>query len=245
MALLSVRDKCIKRSGRYDLGTITEGSTAGTDAGMNWYINEGLKMLERRFTNMQSRAKRVGVLAVGEYLKIFPQARVIEDVWLIDSAGESFPVIRKEYQQIRDYYNERLSVMDNGTPAYWAPASVKIDPNLTIDEATFAIDDMDELVLSNTLGANGIVFAPPTDTEYTIEILGKFYSSPLSNDLDTNLWTENYEGLLIRAAMYQIELDHRNTEGARDWLAGIDNEIIGIDMDEVMFDTEEINEMEG
>lgn len=241
MTLLSVRNQFLKKSGRYDLGTID-----GLDNGANWYINSGQKMLDRRMANEFLLAKRLGVLEVGEYLKIFRQAKVIKNVWLTDpSDGSSFEPERKTYEQIRNFYGERLSVMTNGQPAYWAPAYVRLDPTLTIDEVTAQIDQMDEFVIDASTSSNGIIFAPPTDTEYQIDILGKFYTETLVDDADVSVWTESYEHVSVYAALYQLEVTHRNSTGAADWLNAIDNELIGIDMDGVEYDTDHISQMSG
>jgi hypothetical protein len=247
MTLLSTRDICLKRSGRYDLGTPTVGSTEGVDNGMDWFINEAVKFLDKRISNDQSRHKRIGKLAVDDYLLVFRQARTIENVWLVDeSDGSTIELDRKTYEEIRNFYSERISVVDSGTPEYWCPAYIKLDPDLTIDDLSdFTINSLDEYVIDSTARANGIIIASPTDTEYTVEILGKFYSTVLENNRDENFWTESNEGLLVKATLYQIEVFHRNMAGARDFIDAIDSELIGVDMDDVMFDTEEINRMEG
>lgn len=240
MSLKETRNEFLRKSGRYDLGSID-----GEDNGANFYINSGQRMLDRRMANEQLRAKRIGKLEVGQYIKIFPQAKVISNVWLInDTTGDIITLDRKTYQQIRDFYAQSFNVMDNSTPAYWCPAYVRLDPNLTIDEVPFEIDKMDEYVLGG-YKSNGIIFSPPTDTEYRIDVLGKFYTANLTNDGDKSIWTESYPNVLLYAALYQLEVTHRNSEGARDWLAAIDNELIGMDMDSVEFDTEHISQMGG
>jgi hypothetical protein len=196
-------------------------------------------------TNEDMLARRIMTLGVGEYIKVFGQMKVIRYVWLVDSSGNVSSPTRMTFQQIRDYYAQTLSVMDTGTPAYWAPAYVRIDPNLTIDGTEFTIDSFDEFVIDSTTASNGIIFAPPTDTEYTIDVLGKFYSTDMSADEDTSIWTELYPNVLLYAALYQLEVTHRNTSGARDWLGAIDNELIAIDMDSVDFVSEHIDQMEG
>lgn len=246
MSLLNVRDEFITKSGRYDLGTVSDGTVVGVDDGANWYIQAGQKWLDRRFNNDQHIAKRVGTLAIGEYLKIFRQARIIMNVWLIDqTTGDTNPMDRRTYAEIRDFFGKRLSVLDAGTPGYWAPAYVKMDPGTVIDDLQVPIDTLDEFVIDSSLESNGIVFAPPSDTAYYIDILGKWYSNPLEADGDVSMWTEGFEHVLVWAAQRQLEVSHRNTEGVRDWTAAIDDQLSDIDKDEVAFDTEEINQMEG
>jgi len=241
MSLLEIRNNFIRKSGRYDLGTID-----GEDNGANWYINAGQRMLDRRMTNDDLYAKRLGELEVGQYIKIFPQAKLIKDVWLInESDGAIITLERREYSQIRDFYAKSFSSIDSGTPEYWCRAFVKLDQSLKIDDVPFAIDSMGEYVIDGTTGANGIIITPPTDAAYRIDILGKFYNVNLTKDRDKNIWTESYPNVLLYAALYQLEVTHRNSTGAADWLAAIDNELIGIDMDSVELDTSHIDKMEG
>ena len=241
MSLVEIRNEFIRKSGRYDLGSVD-----GADNGANWYINAGQRMLDRRMANDDLYAKRLGTLAVGEYLKIFRFAKSITNIWLIDqSDGSTLELERKDYAWIRNEYGERLSAMDNGTPIYWAPAFVRLDPNLKISEVDFTLDQMDEYVIDASQSSNGIIFAPPTDTAYYIDVLGKFYSEKLVNNGDVSIWTELYPNILLFAAMYELEVTLRNTAGQEDWLAAIDNELIGIDMDRVDFDTNHISQMGG
>lgn len=242
MSLLEIRNEFIKKSGRYDLGTID-----GEDNGANFYINSGQRMLDRRMANEHLLAKRIGKLEVGQYLKVFSNAKVIKKVWLInDTTGDIVSLERRTYEQIRDFYLQKLSEMDTGTPAYWCPAIVRLDPSLTIDDVPFAIDAMDEYIIGGTGNtSNGVIFTPPTDTEYRIDVLGKFYTANLIADNDNSVWTESYPNVLLYAALYHLEVTHRNTEGAKDWMGAIDNELIGMDMDFVEFDTEDISQMEG
>lgn len=240
MPLSDIRDEFIRKSGRYDLGTI-----GGADNGANWYINSGQRMLDRRMANEDMMARRLGVLEVGAYLKVFGHIKSIKNVWLIDSENTIVSPERRTFQQITDFYKEKVSAMDTGTPAYWAPAFVRLDPNVTLDELPFTIDSMTDFVIDAGAKSNGIIFTPPTDTEYTIDILGKFYSPELVKDGQDSIWSELYPNLLVYAALYELEVTHRNTAGARDWMDAIDNELIGIDMDGVEFLTDHIDQMGG
>ena len=245
MPLLSVRDEFIRKSGRYELGTITAGSTAGTDDGADWYINAGQRFLDRRIPLDALRARRLFTLEVDEYLKIFRQAKTIENVWIIESDGSLTELDRMPLATIRNYYGETVSVMDSGTPMYWSPASVRLDPDSRINEVEHTIDSMTDFVLGVDNVANGIVVSPPTDTEVTLDILGRFFSPELLKNGDSSIWTESYPDLLVMASLYKLEVFHRNTEGAKDWLLAMDLDLSEIDMSDVMFNAEHINQMKG
>jgi hypothetical protein len=47
------------------------------------------------------------------------------------------------------------------------------------------------------------------------------------------MWTEMHEMILVWAGLYMLEVSYRNTNGAKDWLAAIQREIISLDMDGV------------
>ena len=246
MSLLAVRDQFLKQSGRYDLGTISADGVDGTDNGADWYINAGQRLLDRRIYANGFRARRLYSLNIGDYLKILHQAKTIEAVWLVKSDSSLIVLERREFKTLRNYYLQTLSSMDNGTPLYWAPATEKIDPRARIDDLdAVTIDDMGDLVLGNADGANGIMLWPPTDEAVTLDVLGRFFSAPLSRNLDTSLWTDSYPEILVMAGLYQLEVAHRNTEGAKDWMASIDLALTEVDMADVAFDSEHINQMGG
>jgi hypothetical protein len=70
-------------------------------------------------------------------------------------------------------------------------------------------------------------------------------SPKLSEFVLNNWWSRDYPELLVRATLYQLELDYRNTEGAKDWLTSIDTDLRQIDYNIVEEQYEGINQMEG
>lgn len=70
-------------------------------------------------------------------------------------------------------------------------------------------------------------------------------SLELSNDSDTSWWTLEAPETLITAALYELELSYRNTEGARDWLGGIDNDLDGMEKDVISEEITGVDQMEG
>lgn len=71
-----------------------------------------------------------------------------------------------------------------------------------------------------------ILILPPADRDYTLEIFGKFNTSVLSADTDTNWWTANYPELVVRSARLQLELDgHRNVSGLQAFQGQLEGEI--------------------
>ena len=92
---------------------------------------------------------------------------------------------------------------------------------------------------------NGILFMPPADEKFILEIHGLFYSHPLKEDSDESYWSVNFEAVLIMAACYMIEVFNRNTEGMKDWLAAIKVELSTLGMDLVEDDIAGVDQMGG
>lgn len=67
----------------------------------------------------------------------------------------------------------------------------------------------------------GLLFMSPADGRYTITVFGWFRSKLLSSDTDVNYWSSVHPDALLQAAMFQLELTHRNTQGQQDALNGL------------------------
>jgi len=100
-------------------------------------------------------------------------------------------------------------------------------------------------VLADSDTYNGVIFMAPTDEALVVEIVGKFYSDTLTDNDDTSYWTQNHMMTLVWAALRQLEISYRNTEGARDWQRAIEDSVSGIDKDIVEEETADTEEMEG
>ena len=76
-------------------------------------------------------------------------------------------------------------------------------------------------------------------------INGLFYSAELVNDTDENYWSIAHPMLLYMAAMRQIEITNRNTQGVRDWEASIGADVKTLGFDLVEENIAEADQMEG
>ena len=86
---------------------------------------------------------------------------------------------------------------------------------------------------------------PPVSTATTIEVYGSFYTAALSDDTDTSWWSVNHEGLLVLAALHELEVSMRNTAGANDWFVQISRNIHMIDSDLAQAESVDMTEFEG
>jgi len=61
-----------------------------------------------------------------------------------------------------------------------------------------------------------MLFMPPASVDYTVEIWGDFSAPELSNDNDSNWWTQEHPDLVVNAARAIYERQgHRNVSGAK------------------------------
>ena len=70
-------------------------------------------------------------------------------------------------------------------------------------------------------------------------------SVELSSDSDTNWWTLETPDTLITASLYQLELSYRNSEGARDWMNGVDLNLHVLELEQVDDEVTGVDQMEG
>lgn len=243
MTLLSVRTMAVKLSGRYDLIN-EDGDTpeAGTDNGMNSFINSGQKYLDMLFDSKKSDGIRYDSLAIDGWYVPITGIRAIEDVWVNDTT-DRWQLEHKSLWWMKQNYSELISATNSGDAQYWAPALLRgIDVTNKDALGTFF-----NYVLAQTSYENysGIVILPKTDVALTVETSGKFWSPTLTSDTDTSYWTEVHEMALVWATLRQLEISYRNKEGASDWEAAIASYVLGLDKDEIQEQISSVDAMEG
>ncbi len=212
MSLLEVRTKVIELSGRTDLVVDT---TSYVNNGIDWYITQGQNYLDSLINTENSPGIFIGAVAAGDATFKFARCRALLDVWFIDTDGaKSFPR-RMTYEDFIEAHPENVATADRAIPEDYAPNIIRsIDTPVTADDIK-----------------KGIIFNPPADQAYDIHIQGLWFATALSVDADENYWTQLYPDLLVWAALYKLEVSYRNTEGARDWVAAINESLFGLDKD--------------
>lgn len=70
-------------------------------------------------------------------------------------------------------------------------------------------------------------------------------SVELSLDSDTSWWTLEAPETLVIASLYQLEVSYRNSEGARDWMNAIRNDLHVLEKNQVDDEVTGIDQMEG
>ena len=243
MNLKELRTQFVKRNGRYDL---VVNATDWADNGADFYINAGQRYIDRLDTVKKSEGRNFMPLASGGYYVTFPFCRAVKEAWVLD--GNAQKQLQKiDYEKLREYYADRQSQTNAGSPTYYFPAGIRLVPEsdrLTIDELDSMID-WTHVIIDPSYNYNAVMLFPPADAAYTVEVVGLFYSPELSADTDNSFWSTVHPEILLMAANRQLEIDYRNTAGVNDWEKAIQSEIFGLGKDLVEEHIAEVNQMEG
>jgi hypothetical protein len=240
MTLLAVREIFGKRSGRYDLVD----PTAWTDLGADVFINAGIKHLDKLVGMDQTEATLYKTLAVGDWYTYFQNSRSIHEVW-VSTTEEKWPLDEKDRAEMKEYYGDVPTEIDNGRPLFYYPTNLRTSPD---DPAKITVSKFGSTAFEITAVPytyNGLIFLPPADDTYTLEVVGNFYSPQLVNETDENYWTLEYPLVVVMAAMREVEIMYRNSEGVKDWDAAIYSVLTELDKDMVAQESANIRSMEG
>lgn len=201
MTLSEFRNFFVKMSGRYDL--VKQDGEGYADAGADTLINMGVRMLDSMFTHNKSHGKVSVKLKPNQALYMVRSVLSIEDIQFSADSG----TVTLDYIQEQEI-EEKLALDggNTGCPKYYAIASVVRDAFLDNAQSVFK-----QLHFK---------ICPVPDQVYSAQVYGRM-SIPLKNENDTNFWTLNYPETLISATMYHIERFHRNSQGMRDHMAAI------------------------
>lgn len=250
MNLLQVREQFVKISGRYDL---VDDTTDYGDKGANFYIQQGQNYLDRRI-NLDKTWGRIFVdIAADDFKVEFQSCRAIKEVWVMDSTSrlrlDQIPMEELRGTDEKTGVNnfvKPFASMTTDKPKYYYPAKLRRMPeggDFSGDSATIASYLDTKTTYDSTY--NGIVFLPPADAAYVIEIIGRFYSKTLSLDADVNVWSEVYPNLLIMSALRQLETMFRGAKSVDAWTKSIDAEIVDVEKDLIEEEINQVNQMDG
>lgn len=252
MSLLEIRKEFIRVSGRYDL-VVNAYADNWTDNGANFYINAGQMYLDQRIEVKQSEGVFYKKLQTGIVGCSIPDCRAIREVWTqnltsqvsVDwtnpdneavSGHARLPLKKVTKAWIRDKYKSMFRDIQAGPPQYYYLPTLRVYPDsFTINQLESYAGWMDALFMNSMQNPvyNAIVFLPPLDHEYVLEVVGLFYSPKFVNDGDETIWSYRYPTVLVWAALRELEVTYRNTEGAKDWEAAINSRLMDIDKDTV------------
>jgi hypothetical protein len=244
MALTDVRNLVVEFSGRADLD-----ATPWTT--LHMFINRGQKLLDRLCGEGKLKARYFVDIVQGQIIASFPNCRAIKEVWVSGADGRT-KLEKADIKLIRDLYDEDPATLDQGTPDYYAPAVLRAIGNSATKPETLTPSGynqhwaLDDVLSSSWYTYNGVMWMPPADAAYTLEVWGLFDSIPLdSTNVTGSFWTEVEPLMLAYAALYYMEISYRNTEGAKDWLAAITGDTTEIVKDVIEEEISDLDDMKG
>lgn len=215
------------------------------DADIDRYINHGIEFLDLLTEYSHAPAKYYAEIAAGVSFHTFGnRSRVIKEVWIIDSVDGRSKLEKVKHSDLREQYPDMPSATAD-KPLYYA-----VDINRAVptgfDETNLPAAFQPFIDTSATAyNIKGILFAPPTDEVYVLEVIGKFHSPTLTDAYTQNWWSVSYPDLVILAALYQLETHYRNTEGANDYMNTMRPIIKGLDYDVAEEDSQDYTAMRG
>lgn len=244
MNRLEIRQQFRTLSGRFDLV-----NSDGTNNGADFFIDTGQKWLDRKFDHEKSVGRVFRVAESGSYAVTFQLARAIEEVWAATADDGRWQLEKLSIQDFRDAYSDIPSDIDQGAPQYYTPAFLRGVPETGSDTiASYILDAYSgfaDIMTGDNYDWNGILWMPPCKEETLIEVWGRFYVEPLDSEDAENYWSVNHPDILVMAALRQIEVFNRNTQGRQDWERAIIDMITDIDKDVVQQELAEVDAMEG
>jgi len=215
MTLKDFRKMFVEVTGRFDL---VQDSESFQDAGADFFIKAGHRFLNSRF---QVRATEVRVpLLLKKDTHTYPVAELLSVTGLQVNTPESGWVTLEQV--------DLEEILELGT----SEESSKVPRLFSV------INLLDNPIAEQPISALkklGVRVFPTPEEDLTAQITGRWANVP-QEDTDTSFWTLNYPELAISAAQYQIEVFHRNTQGANDHLIAIDR--LGTELEHDLIESE-------
>jgi hypothetical protein len=230
MTLFEIRKMLVDQTGRYDLVVDT---TDYVDISADYFIKQGQKFLESRLPDsVLLKGKIITGIGEGDELVEVPHARAVHKV-AIRSSEDDPEILHYLKQSNPGFIRHKFGSYDTGTPHLGRPLYWETNIGRVADEFS---NDQDIL--------RTLLIGPAADMNYEVVVYGTFFSRPLTSDTSQSFWSIVYPDLLIQAAMYKIEATYRNTEGANDHLAVIDEALMGMYHDFIEDDASGKDQME-
>jgi len=225
-------------SGRFDL--VNEDYS---NAGIDNFISAGQRFLDRLDETQKSWATKFCRMTTGDIYVTFPYCRALKEVWAASVSEGRWQLVKKDLQDLMEGYLTTLPAeMNDGIPSYYSPCVTRMGlPAVTLS----SFEEFMGYVEVGGNEYNALLINVPTDKDITLILHGLFYSSQMTEDTDSNYWSDEHPLLLYMATMRQVEVINRSTQGVRDWENSIAVEMKQIGMDLVEELIAEADQMEG
>lgn len=241
MDLENIRGWVVADSGRYDLV-----NADGSDNGMDKFIRAATRWLDRKTEVFRQIGRVYRTLSAGAFYTQFRYARTITKVGIHTTSKFKGYLDRYELDALKSLedtgYDDPFGSVTAGTPTKYAPVFLR-----AVDTDSWDYSGYEDWIntIDMYIDYNGIIVAPKADQEYLLEVWGKFFSNELTNNSDNNYWSVLEPSILVMAVLRQLEIFHRNRQGALDWETAIMNELSGMELDFVEDSITDITQLEG
>lgn len=196
MDLITIRTQAAKNSGRFDLSA----PPTFPDSGMDMHITAGQEWLNKISNLPRAFAHLSTTLATGAYAKDlsnkFKELRAVT----VNNGATSWSLGQRTLAELEALYESGTYTV----PTFYANASYR-----TLSTAgSYTLANFVDLEWpaddDERYDYHGIIVVPAADTNYTVIASGDFMPLELSNDSDTNFWSDEYPHILIMAALRSI-----------------------------------------
>lgn len=234
MTYKDIRQKFVEISGRYDLIN----PDTWEDNGADFYLNMGQRLLDRRMTSNKMIAEYPFALVAGTIIAKTPGLRSIKEVWIANAEGRA-QLTYVPLNKLKAGYPKDSALLDNGVPLYYSPAVFRPFPDELI--SVTGLYNVEDLLLTGThYTYNGVIVMPPPSEDFTLIILGLFYSPYLSATLTgttwiqtKSYWTENEPQVLLEAALSRLATFAGNITSAKEHKEAMNEDLRDLDFDAV------------
>jgi hypothetical protein len=208
--LVQLRQALVEQSGHTGLVVSAPDANYTDKVGLitnaTYYLNAGMRWLNRRWASKGTFRKVTTTIAEGEYLLDVSNIIDVRRIDVIGASDEARSQLRYlTFQEIRDYYQQPYADIEEGKPLCWSN---------------------NVQAVADAPGTDNIILLPPADGTYTVDIFTDLKTADLSADADTNWWTVYNPELVVRAARIQLEMDgHRNVSGYKAFQEQVEEEV--------------------
>jgi len=223
-------------------------TTDYVDNGANFILNAGQRWLDRKLDHKYSVGRLFKQVSAGNVGVTFQLCRVILQVWIQDTTeGNRTLLEKKSPTWLRENYYSSFGDTTQYMPLYYYPAYLRVFPhNPTLADLQMYLGFADvSPMLPDDVVYDGVIFMPPADSAYTVEVWGHFYSPELTSDTQSSYWSVRNPEMLLMAGMRMLEVFKRNSEGVKDWEAAVKEQLADVDKDAADEDVTDIDQMEG
>jgi len=182
--LVGVVTLLVRHTGHYQLvGTqVSGGDTVpdySVDAGAYEFVNRAVRWWDRQARHSSKVRKSRIAIAAGDAQVTVPSVFSVASMRFTDSQEY---LTQSEESWLYANVGADLEALDSvETPLYWA-------------RATKSVGDEDEVFW----------ITPPPSTNRTVEVMGYYYSAPLTTGTDTNWWLSRFPEAVLYVAMQMV-----------------------------------------